>query len=259
MMSPTIAKQGPCPRHLAGRQGSRLSAGDNSKLPDRVRPWNQLAPAVVLKERPRSLRVSSSRFLLRSQCVRHGGRGAVRTDLHLPTQPLPALSRAHGLKMEPEGRPTGQFSHTRQAPGSESGELSQTTLPFPDPGCVLTTTPASSEQPVLLGHPREGQGLADTDRLPSCCKDAARTCAHRYTRRTPAAAPAHRRGRTSHLYTCRGPSTPCHLQHCQEGGTHCCYLEARSKHTGHRESHGQQSYRGRPLILTNISTTLHKE
>ena len=259
-MSPTIAKRGPCPRHLAGRQGSRLSAGDNNKLRDRQ--GQTLEPA-----RPRRSPEGTSAFTEGKQqpapaaftVCRHSGRGTVRTDLHLPTQPLPALSRPHGLKMEQEGRLTGQFSHTRQVPGSESGELSQTTLPFPNPGCILTTAPASSEQPVLLGPPREGQGLADTDCLPSCCKDAARTCAHRYTHRTPAAAPAHRRERTSRLYTCRDPSTPCHLQHCQEGGTHCCYLEARSKHTGHHGSHGQQSYRGRPLILTNVSTTLHKE
>ena len=145
--------------------------------------------------------------------------------------PIPPLMLPHGLKMQQEGRPPRHFT---DKPGSESTEFSQTTLPLPG------FLPLSSQQWPLLDPQREE--TVNKDHLPSCT-DAARTCAHHYMHRTPGAAPSHRKEHTSHLYTCRDPSTRCHLQHFQEAGTHCCYLEAHKKHTGHNESHGHQSYR----------------
>lgn len=176
----------------------------------------------------------------------HMAAGAARTLLHpraQPHPPLPPLSLPLGLNVEQEAR--------RQATGGSHGQVSDQTRSWRAP-----PEPAAPPRPRLGSHHHRGPagGPGRHDRLRSVCKDTARTCTHRYTRRTPAAAPAHRRGHTSHLYTCRDPSTLCRLRRCRAGDTHCCYLQARGKHTGRRESRGSS----RPRVPTEVGTALHK-
>lgn len=140
-------------------------------------------------------------------------------------------------------------SRTSQQPGCGARGRPQTPLPCPVPGWALTTTPAARTAAPPEGGTRPGRH----DWLRSGCKDAAWTCAHRYTRRTRAAAPAHRRGRTCRLYTCRGPSTPCRPRRCREGGTRCCYLQAQGKQTGRRVTGSR-----RPRVPTEVGIALRE-
>lgn len=157
------------------------------------------------------------------------------------------------IRGEHDSRPVGCRQHAGHEGTRVGGPPPNALLPHPHaaswpenpPGreteraAFMTTVRGQDGNPGVRLHPPPPTAVLGP--WPSRA-DTGWSRAHRYTRRTPAAAPAHRRARTCRPCTCPGPGTPCRPRRFPEGGTHCCYLRARRAH-GHASP--ATSFKGR--------------